>query len=323
MQIEFSNADTTVQLPQSLDSVSLQAPGPLRIEDDGAGVLPAATTLDTGTGLSATDQGDGIVRLDAAASGSGVDVTDSGAAVQTDVSGIDFGTGLDVTADGDGTITVDAAGGVDVPGSDTQVIFNDAGSLGASSGLTYDGTLTVQGDGTLVDLKDSNGDSGLSHDITNNTLSLRVPGTTNGIDFTADNKSEIIAQSPQLYLGKDGDKVVVLQGRSPASLAPIGSTTLGNSTSPWFTIALGNGIVDSDGHPRISYQDGDSVTLSAKSGQTDPILQLNDETGSAVFALGPTGTIRPDGSTSSVSGTLDLSDGRTATVINGIITDIS
>lgn len=39
--------------------------------------------------------------------------------------------------------------------------------------------------------------------------------------------------------------------------------------------------------------------------------------------LTPSTTIKPDGSAVAVSGTLDLADGRTATVTNGVITDIS
>jgi len=238
MQIELSNADTTVQLPQSLDSVSLQAPGPLRIEDDGAGVLPAATTLDAGTGLSATDQGDGIVRLDAA----------------------------------------------DVPGSNTQVIFNDNGDLGANAGLTYDGTLTVQGDGTLLDLQDSDGDS-----VTVSSGATSFRGQK-GVIITTEGSG---AHPGRIPIDTGGKKPIFTElARFPSG---INTSTINSFGQGPILIDSNNGVewiqdnnvtatLNEDGYFGVGTNSPTAtITAQATSGQTDPLLQLNDETGSALI----------------------------------------
>lgn len=77
-------------------------------------------------------------------------VKDSGTIVKYGVTSINFGDNLTVTADDEaGSVTIDAAGGAGggTPGgADTQVQFNDGGSFGGDTGLTYNkttDTLTV------------------------------------------------------------------------------------------------------------------------------------------------------------------------------------
>jgi len=320
MELQFSNSESSITLPQTLETVNLSAPGPLRVEDDTSLILAAATTFNAGTGLSASDDGDGTVTVSASAQ-NGVGVEDSGASILSTATSLNFGTALSVVDDGDGTVTIDGEA-TDPAGSDTQIQFNDAGSFGASSGLTFDtGTLTVQGDGTLLDLQDSDsGDSLFS--VSNNEVSVIMP--TNGTG---------VGGSEDLRIGS-GNDAVRIKGASGGYISFGGNdgtsvnrlTRIERHTNDFFlinedrgNIYLRNGktntlIATPNNHIGIGTDSPTAtITAQAKSGQTDPLLQLNDETGSAVFTYDGTLTVQGDGTL------LDLqdSDGDSVTVSSG------
>jgi hypothetical protein len=80
-------------------------------------------------------------------------------------------TAANITVDQQGRITAAANGSVSPAGSNTQIQFNNSGSLGASSSLTWDGTYLS---GTYLKSSNSSGDEGgeilLAKPATNTTL---------------------------------------------------------------------------------------------------------------------------------------------------------
>jgi hypothetical protein len=59
------------------------------------------------------------------------------------------------------------------------------------------------------------------------------------------------------------------------------------------------------------------------SGQTDPVLELQDASGTPLLTVGPEGEISPDGSDEAITTSFETKNGLYITVKNGIITDIS
>jgi len=198
---------------------------------------------------------------------------------------------------------------IEVPGQDGQLVFNDGGDLGASSGLTYDGTLTVQGDGTLLDLKDSGGNSGLTYD--GQTLKVRPENT--GRQLTVENSQgqdvfytestfdglaaprlrgrlydDTGSIAVQLGFGDGLNKSVVVgyYGEGFTALPNYAGRAVMGGTSQvdgfLFDARSGDMIFNAAGTNRKAVLDN-GLVLNVSTGQTDPIIQINDETGSPLI----------------------------------------
>ena len=99
-------------------------------------------------------------------------VKDTVDAVNFKVNGGQGSDGQVLTSTGSGVAWEDASGGGTPGGSNTQIQFNNSGSFGGSSNLTFDGTnLTLAGDATIGDTLILTGDA-VSH-ISNSTSSGR------------------------------------------------------------------------------------------------------------------------------------------------------
>jgi hypothetical protein len=105
----------------AVDDQSLSAAGAaddhVDVADSGSSIVEDPNEVDFDAGLSASDDGDGTVTVDAR----GVTVEDSGVALEENVATIDFRSNLDATTASDGEVLVDAEGGSGGGGSPVDV----------------------------------------------------------------------------------------------------------------------------------------------------------------------------------------------------------
>ena len=134
----------------------------------------------------------------------------------------------------------ETSAGASVAGSDTQVQYNDSGSLGASADLTWDDSGKVLGVGGDIDLDDGGTYTTTLQTVTptqNRTISF--PDLTGTIGLVAGSNGQVIYNSSGANAGlatvtTDGTNVT-LTGRFISSLNGAASAPPGTFTGTWFT----------------------------------------------------------------------------------------
>jgi len=220
-----------------------------------------------------------------------------------------------ITADYDDaadTLTLTASS---VAGNDTEIQFNNNGSFGANSALTYDGeTFLVQAQTNqstpIVRFNDQNGVS---------RLSLDSDGLSFGVDAT-DFENQVYQWG--LYNVNDNfrEQTINLKLSGNTLIEP---TRIDINMKADREIAFYRTDDTRWGRfDRNGLLVRGRIRALAKTGQTNPILQLDDENNSSVFEVQADGTLTPDGTTNAVSGNFTDGSGGTVTVTNGVITSL-
>ena len=187
-------------------------------------------------------------------------------------------------------------GGASVAGSDTEIQYNDSGSLGASADLTWDDTGKVLGVGGDIDLDDGGTYTTTLQTVTptqNRTISF--PDLTGTIGLVAGSNGQVIYNSSGANAGlatvtTDGTDVT-LTGRFISSLNGAASAPPGTFTGTWFTGGTATTtkpqvLIEPTGTTSTAWStNGTGLGVNAASGFTGNLydLQLN---GTSKYAFG-------------------------------------
>jgi len=235
-------------------------------------------------------------------------------------------------------IAVRGGGGATKPaGSDKQIQFNDGGVFGGDAGMVYNKTtnaLTV--DGTVT---------------SNNYFYVDNPLLLVGSLFSSVSTFELKGADTQFALAVGGKSTIINAGRSATKVLSIGGTFVESSSGNHPLIA-GTSIktpIITDNAATVSdtatlYVEGaPSTTVSGKNHSLwvdAGISRFDDDiymdNGGGIFAIFDAGSITTSDKTltlpdatgtfalqSSASGSFTTVDGKTVTVVNGIITSIA
>ena len=144
-----------------------------------------------------------------------------------------LGLGLDQTG---------AGGGASVAGSDTEIQYNDGGSLGASVDLTWDDTGKVLGVGGDIDLDDGGTYTTTLQTITPTAArTISFPDATGTVGLVGGSSGNLVVNQSGAYAGVANSSVdnatgnITLGSRFISSLNGAASAPPGTFTGTWFT----------------------------------------------------------------------------------------
>jgi hypothetical protein len=135
-----------------------------------------------------------------------------------------------------------AGGGASVAGSDTEIQYNDGGSLGASVDLTWDDTGKVLGVGGDIDLDDGGTYTTTLQTITPTAArTISFPDATGTVGLVGGSSGNLVVNQSGAYVGVANSSVdnatgdITLGSRFISSLNGAASAPPGTFTGTWFT----------------------------------------------------------------------------------------
>ena len=248
-----------------------------------------------------------------------------------------LGLGLDQTG---------AGGGASVAGSDTEIQYNDGGSLGASADLTWDDTGKVLGVGGDIDLDDGGTYTTTLQTITPTAArTISFPDATGTVGLVGGSSGNLVVNQSGAYAGVANSSVdnatgnITLGSRFISSLNGAASAPPGTFTGTWFTGGTATTtkpqvLIEPTGATSTAWStSGTGLGVNAASGFAGNLLDLQvNGTSQARFtkegtlAFGASTTVQP--STAGVGnwvGTLALfgSAGSLAATISSVAVNLS
>jgi hypothetical protein len=137
---------------------------------------------------------------------------------------------------------VGSGGGASVAGSDTEVQYNDGGSLGASVDLTWDDTGKVLGVGGDIELDDGGTYTTTLQTITPTAArTISFPDATGTVALVGGSSGNLVVNQSGAYAGVANSSVdnatgnITLGSRFISSLNGAASAPPGTFTGTWFT----------------------------------------------------------------------------------------
>jgi hypothetical protein len=137
---------------------------------------------------------------------------------------------------------VGSGGGASVAGSDTEIQYNDGGSLGASVDLTWDDTGKVLGVGGDIDLDDGGTYTTTLQTITPTAArTISFPDATGTVGLVGGSSGNLVVNQSGAYAGVVNSSVdnatgnITLGSRFISSLNGAASAPPGTFTGTWFT----------------------------------------------------------------------------------------
>jgi hypothetical protein len=128
-----------------------------------------------------------------------------------------------------------AGGGASVAGSDTEIQYNDGGSLGASADLTWDDTGKVLGVGGDIDLDDGGTYTTTLQTITPTAArTISFPDATGTVALVAGSSGQLLYNNAGVNAGVSGSAIGAT-GDITLSLNGAASTPPLDVTGTWFT----------------------------------------------------------------------------------------
>jgi hypothetical protein len=192
-----------------------------------------------------------------------------------------------------------AGGGASVAGSDTEIQYNDGGSLGASADLTWDDTGKVLGVGGDIDLDDGGTYTTTLQTITPTAArTISFPDATGTVALVAGSSGQLLYNNAGVNAGVSGSAIGAT-GDITLSLNGAASTPPLDVTGTWFTGGTSTTtkpqvLIEPTGNVTAWSTSGTGLGVNAASGFAGNLLDLQVN-GTSAFNVSSGGTISSDG----------------------------
>jgi hypothetical protein len=189
-----------------------------------------------------------------------------------------------------------AGGGASVAGSDTEIQYNDGGSLGASADLTWDDTGKVLGVGGDIDLDDGGTYTTTLQTITPTAArTISLPDATGTVALVAGSSGQLLYNNAGVNAGVSGSAIGAT-GDITLSLNGAASTPPLDVTGTWFTGGTATTtkpqvLIEPTGATSTAWStSGTGLGVNAASGFVGRLLDLQVN-GTSAFNVSSGGTI--------------------------------